>query len=66
MEIILNGKIVAIDEGLTIAGLVAQKKLDPRVVIVEYNYQLAPREKWHEIKLQNGDRLEILHLVGGG
>jgi sulfur carrier protein len=66
MEIILNGKTVDVAEGLSIADLVAQKKLNPQMVIVEYNYQLANKDSWPDIKLRSGDRLEILHLVGGG
>ena len=35
-------------------------------VAVELNREIAPRDRWHEITLKDGDRLEIVHFVGGG
>lgn len=67
MRITLNGKDEMLSkQELTITGLLALKNINPATVVVEYNYKVAPRETWPEICLQEGDRLEILHLVGGG
>lgn len=66
MKIILNGKEENVEEGTTVAGLVALKGLDPRTVIVEYNYELVKEERWDGIVLKENDRLEILRFVGGG
>jgi len=35
-------------------------------VAVELNRNIVPREQWAEISLSEGDRLEIVHFVGGG
>jgi thiamine biosynthesis protein ThiS len=35
-------------------------------VAVELNREIAPRDRWHQTILKDGDRLEIVHFVGGG
>lgn len=66
MKIILNGKDVILSEGVTVAGLISLKKINPDTIIVEYNYELVKSESWPDIFLKENDRLEILRLVGGG
>lgn len=66
LVVFLNGKAVELPEGLTIAGLVGQRGLNPDTVIVEYNYQLVEKETWPGIVLKENDRLEVLRFVGGG
>ncbi|SFG41296.1 sulfur carrier protein [Desulfotomaculum arcticum] len=66
MQIILNGKAIDVEDGLSVADLVVQKKFNPNIIIVEYNHQLIKKDVWPEIKLQDEDRLEILQLLGGG
>jgi thiazole synthase len=50
----------------TIAELAAELGLDPAKVAVEHNGEIAPRSRLGEIALGEGDRLEIVHFVGGG
>ncbi|AGL00412.1 sulfur carrier protein ThiS [Desulfoscipio gibsoniae] len=66
MKIILNGKAVEVEQGLSIADLVMQKKLKPDAVIVEINYELIKAKDWQARKLKDDDQVEILHFVGGG
>ncbi|BAF58820.1 MAG: sulfur carrier protein ThiS [Pelotomaculum sp.] len=66
MKIILNGREEVLEEGMTVAGLVALKGVNPDAVIVEYNYSLVKKEDWAGITLKENDRLEILRFVGGG
>ncbi len=66
MKVILNGKEEIIEEGVTLAGLIAIKGLNPDTVIVEYNLDLIKKEEWEAIPLKQNDRLEILRFVGGG
>jgi len=66
LKIIINGKEEIIEQDATIAGLIAQKALNPATVIVEYNYDLIKKETWEDIVLKEDDRLEILRFVGGG
>jgi len=66
MKVFLNGKSVDLPAGLTVAGLVTEKKLNPDTIIIEYNRQLLKKENWPEVVLKENDRLEILKFVGGG
>jgi sulfur carrier protein len=66
LKIILNGKKEIIEEGATVAGLIALKSLNPDAVIVEYNHDLIKKGEWSDIALKENDRLEILRFVGGG
>ncbi len=66
MKIILNGKEEIIEEGSTIACLIAAKDINPLTVIVEYNLNLIGKETWDDIAIKENDRLEILRFVGGG
>ena len=50
----------------TIADLVREIGLAPEKVAVEHNGEIAPRSQLGEIALADGDRLEIVHFVGGG
>lgn len=50
----------------TIAALVRELDLAPEKVAVEHNGEIAPRSQLGDILLADGDRLEIVHFVGGG
>ena len=66
MEIIVNGESRTLPEGLTVAELVAQLELQPKFVAVERNLELVPHAQHAACRLQPGDRVEIVTLVGGG
>jgi thiamine biosynthesis protein ThiS len=50
----------------TLAGLVEALEMKPDRVAVELNRDIVPRDRWPETLLKDGDRLEIVHFVGGG
>ncbi len=66
MNIVVNGSPQQVEGGTTVAQLLAQLKLPPRGVAVELNLQIVPRPRHAEQTLAEGDRLEIVSLVGGG
>ena len=66
MKVFVNGKVLELPVGATIADVLKQKKLNPATVIVEYNLEAVGEEVWTEIVLKEEDKLEILHFVGGG
>lgn len=66
MNIYLNGKANDVPDGLTLSGLIAQKRLDPETIIVEHNYKLVRKERWDGTVLKENDRIEILRFVEGG
>ena len=66
IAILLNGEQRRVASGCTIAALVADLGLDPARVAVERNREIAPRSRWSETALADGDAVEIVRFVGGG
>jgi thiamine biosynthesis protein ThiS len=66
MLLLLNGEQRDFPDALTIAALVAQLGMKPDRVAVELNLEIVPRTRWDSTTLKAGDRLEVVHFVGGG
>ncbi|MEJ2060792.1 MAG: sulfur carrier protein ThiS [Gammaproteobacteria bacterium] len=66
MEIILNGERREVPEAITAAGLVALLELGERRLAMEVNAEIVPRSTLAEHTLHAGDRVEIVHAIGGG
>ena len=66
MNITLNGQAREIAGGATIDGLLDELGLRGKYVAVEVNLELIPRANHEKHELADGDRLEIVTLVGGG
>ena len=66
INIYLNGELREVPESLTLAALLEWLKLPPDRVAVERNREIAARSTWAETIIQPGDRLEVVHFVGGG
>lgn len=66
MQVRINGKERELPEPITLLQLLQERGVDPRTVVVEYNYEILPRERYAEIALQNGDNLEIVQMTAGG
>ncbi len=50
----------------TLAALIESLNMKPDRIAVELNLEIVPRDRWPETPLKDGDRLEIVHFVGGG
>jgi thiamine biosynthesis protein ThiS len=67
VALMVNGERRVVAEGTTLAGLLGELALDPRLVVVEYNRTiLRDRDRYGAVRLEAGDVLEIVHFVGGG
>ena len=66
MEIHVNGQPHQLAESTTLAELVNQLDLEPRHIAIEVNLKLIPRADHVHYRLSDGDRLEVVTLVGGG
>lgn len=66
LEITVNGEAQRVPAGCTVAELVATRGLRPEQVAVELNRAIVPRATHGERALQQGDRVEIVTMVGGG
>ncbi len=69
MQLIINGQareFAGIGDGSTVADLVAALAMQADRVALERNGELVSRAMWPETAVRPGDRLEIVHFVGGG
>lgn len=66
MTILFNGEPRQTSDNITVAELLAQLNLSPKHVAVEVNLEVVPRQNHAQFVLREGDRLEVVTLVGGG
>lgn len=66
LQIVVNGEQRAVEDGTTVAGLVALLRLATEHVAVERNREIVPRAEHGAAVLNDGDILEIVTFVGGG
>jgi thiamine biosynthesis protein ThiS len=66
LKLQINGEPRDFPDGLTLAALVEQLGMKPDRVAVELNLEIVPRANWQSTQLKDGDKLEIVHFVGGG
>jgi sulfur carrier protein len=68
MELTVNGKKTQHDDGLSVASLLASLEVEAGAggVAVAVNGAVVPRDRWSEVTLAQGDRVEVIHAVQGG
>ena len=68
MKLHINGEEKSFDSPapFTLAALVEMLGMKADRVAVELNRDIVPRDRWAETRLNEGDRLEVVHFVGGG
>ena len=66
MTITLNGQTVEAGDAVRLTDFIAERGLKADRVAVERNGEIVPRHTWQDLILQAGDRLEVVHFVGGG
>ncbi|MBD2293437.1 thiamine biosynthesis protein ThiS [Anabaena sphaerica FACHB-251] len=62
----VNGETRSCLSQTPLPELLQQLGFNPRLVAVEYNGEILHRQFWTETKIENGDRLEVVTIVGGG
>jgi thiamine biosynthesis protein ThiS len=66
MNLTINGEAKSFDGVSTLDSLVEKLGLKGDRVAIELNLDIVPRSAWAETSLKDGDKLEIVHFVGGG
>lgn len=66
MNIRLNGDRYPLEEGATVAALIGALALEGRRIAVEVNEEVIPRSRHSAHRLEEGDRVEVVHAIGGG
>ena len=66
MKLLINGEERSFDDKLTLSALIEELGVKADRVAIELNKIIVRREAWAATKLRDGDRLEVVHFVGGG
>lgn len=66
MKLIVNGEERSLRDGMTLGELVRELALEKRPIAVELNLAVVPKDRYGATRLTDGDRVEIVTLVGGG
>jgi sulfur carrier protein len=62
----VNGEAKNCVAQTTLPELLPQLGFNPRLVAVEYNGEILHRQFWDDTEMKDGDRLEVVTIVGGG
>ena len=67
MKLTINGRLLTLPETISkVTDLLSHLGLEQKVTVVEVNHEIIEKGKQAEQKLTDGDRVEIVHFVGGG
>jgi sulfur carrier protein len=67
MELVINGESIQVpNEVKTVSDLLAHFQLNKKIAVVEVNLTIIPKQQYETTTLCNGDKVEIVHFVGGG
>lgn len=66
MQVHLNGEVQTLQDPISLAELVVQLQLAPSRIAIELNRVVVRRSEWSATSINDGDRIEIVHFVGGG
>lgn len=66
MQLMINGEPREAPDQATLEELLRHLDLDPRGVVVEHNRAIVRRPQLGEVRVAEGDQVEIVHFVGGG
>lgn len=66
IHVVVNGTDRVLESGSSLDDLLRALELDPRMVVVEHNRGIVRRPDLGQTRLADGDRVELVHFVGGG
>lgn len=66
IKFILNGEEKTLPQKITISELIAKYNLDIRKIAIEKNLEIVNKKDFDKIFVENGNKIEIVHFIGGG
>lgn len=66
LTIVVNGEQAEVAEGVAVDKLIKELGLKPERLAIEVNRRIVRRADWPSTTLSEGDKVEIVHFVGGG
>ncbi len=66
ISITVNGENREVPSGLSVLALLAEFGIEPKMVVVELNGDIIPRDQFGEAQVGDGSNLEIVQMMAGG
>jgi sulfur carrier protein len=66
ISVTVNGETREFPEGSTLAEMITMLSLSDKLVAVERNHEVTRKDEWSDVRLSDGDKIEVVHFVGGG
>ena len=66
MKILINGELKELSTELNLNDLLKHFSLPQQRIAIELNKKVVRKKDWENIKVAEGDKLEVIHFVGGG
>lgn len=66
MDIILNGETRQVEDGCTVQQLLTEMDIVDQRLAVELNEEIVPKSRHEDCVFNAGDKVEIVHAIGGG
>ena len=66
IQVQVNGKEREVQSGLSVHELVESFELNPLLIVVELNREILSRDQFKDVRVSEGDAVELVHFVGGG
>jgi thiamine biosynthesis protein ThiS len=66
IDIWINGEQKAVSDNMNVQQILQDLGVPEHIVIVERNMQIVPRDRYGDVRVEQGDKLELVRLMGGG
>lgn len=66
ISLTVNGKTREIEDPMKLTQFLEINHIESRLIAIEYNGQILRREEYDKVTLKDRDKVEIVHMVGGG
>ncbi len=66
MKVVINGEERSFSGAMSVEALLGELGIDPRKVAIERNFEIVPKSTYAAVTVAEGDKLEIVHFIGGG
>lgn len=66
MEILVNGDFHTFEVGISVTDMLTALGLPLKKIAVERNLEVVPKSTYEDVILSEGDKIEIIHFIGGG
>ncbi|KIM10318.1 MAG: hypothetical protein KU37_11005 [Sulfuricurvum sp. PC08-66] len=66
MHIVINGTPYEMPENTTLMAMMQKLGIEAKVMAAAVNMEIVKKDKWEHFAPVDGDKIELLHFVGGG